>query len=83
MKSEVFIPGVKEETVMKFPALVQYKDSGVIVLITGTNFNGKKYKGVVVGNPQDHAICIVGYFSESWWKGGFEMFKGVIKLANA
>jgi len=83
MKSEVFIPCVKEETTMKFPALVQYRDSGVIVLLTGPNFNGKKYKGVVVGNPQDHVTCVVGYPSDSWWKGGFEMFKGVIKLANA
>jgi len=68
-----------KKATMNFPVIVEYTVSGLVVLLTGHGHSGK-YAGMVVSSIMEQYP--VGYYAESWWKGGFKKIEGQLILTN-
>jgi hypothetical protein len=64
---------------IKFPMIVEYNDSGLVVMLQGDGLSGK-YAGTVLAS--DMPKYPVGFYCVSWWKGGFRPFEGRVVMTN-
>ena len=62
------------------PAIVQYQDSKLVVLLTELAPDRKSYCGVVL--MSDREDYPVGTYSQNWWKAKFDLFNDAVCLSN-
>ena len=70
----------KTPAAIKFPRIVQYTESKLVVLLTGESADRKSFCGVVLlSNREDYPV---GKYSENWWKAKFSSYDKTVCLCN-